>query len=259
MTPKRFLESHPVFTRGELLAADPDRAVATAERTLARWTTEGRIEPVKRGLYVRLEADGGVLPDFALLAARMALDAAAAYHTALEVLGCAQSIFERFSFVTWTRVKPVTYRGRRLIPVRPRATLRKDGGEPWIEAREHGGQVMRVTTIERTIVDVLDRPELSGGIEEVWRSLSNVPAVDPVALLAYVERLGSPRVAARVGYFLSSRRGELAVPEPTLRALHQLAPSQPVFMDRRLGGVLDARWRVIVPRELSGPERGIDA
>lgn len=31
MTPERFLASHRVFTRLELLAADPDRAVATVD------------------------------------------------------------------------------------------------------------------------------------------------------------------------------------------------------------------------------------
>jgi len=259
MTPERFLASHRVFTRRELLAADPDRTAETVDRTLTRWRAEGRIESVKRGLYVRVEGDGELLPDFAALAARMAPDAAAAYHTALEVHGCAQSVFERFSFVTWTRAKPVSYRGRRFVPVRPREALRSDRGEPWIEKREHAGTTLRVTNIERTMVDVLDRPDLSGGIEEVWRSLGSVPAVDPASLLGYVHRLGSARVAARVGYFLDSRCRDLAVPEATLRDLRAMAPNQPVFMDRRLGGTLHARWRVIVPKELAPSNREVDA
>ncbi|MBX3356342.1 MAG: hypothetical protein KF724_11670 [Phycisphaeraceae bacterium] len=258
MTPERFLSLHRVFTRHELIDSDPKRAVATVERTLTRWRAEGRIEPVKRGLYVRLDGAGDLLPDFALIAARLAPDAAAAYHTALEVFGCAQSAFERFSCVTWSRVKAVAFRGRRIVPVRPRAALRTDGGEPWIERREHDGLVLRVTSIERTIVDVLDRPDISGGIEEVWRSLRSVPAIDPVALLAYVHRLGSARVAARVGYYLDSRREELAVPESTLRSLREMAPLQPVFMERRLGGECEPRWRVIVPRELTEPSRGLN-
>lgn len=259
MTPERFLTSHRVFTRAELLAADRRRTVATVDRTLTRWRADGRIEPVKRGLYVRLEPGGGSLPDFALLAARMAPDAAAAWHTALEVHGCAQSLFERFTFATWSNVKALSWRGRRFVPVRPRAALARGGGEPWIEVHERDGQTLRVTSIERTIVDVLDRPQLAGGIEEVWRSLDGVAAIDPAALLAYLERLGSPRVAARMGYYLDARREELAVPAATIEALQQMLPRQPVFMDRRLGGRLDARWRVIVPGEFSDPHEGVDA
>ena len=226
--------------------------MATMDRTLARWRQQGRIEPVKRGLFVRL-GPGEALPDYAALAARMAPDAAAAYHTALEVHGCAQSLFERFHFVTWTRVKAVTYHGRKLVPVRPRAELAAEGGERWIETHERDGVELRVTSLERTAVDVLDRPDLAGGIEEVWRSLAGLPAIDPVALLDYVLALKSARVAARVGFFLESRREELAVPASTLVALQEMLPRHPVHMARALGGRLNSRWRLIVPGELAGP------
>jgi len=90
-------------------------------------------------------------------------------------------------------------------------------------------------------------------VEEVWRSLAGLPAIDPVALLEYVNILKSTRIAARVGYFLDTRREELAVPASTLEALQDLLPQHPVHMERALGGRLIRRWRVIVPAELFGP------
>ena len=38
---------------------------------------------------------------------------------------------------------------------------------------------VRVTAVERTLVDVLHRPELAGGIEEVLKSLDLVRYLDP--------------------------------------------------------------------------------
>ena len=35
----------------------------------------------------------------------------------------------------------------------------------------HAGEQARVTTLERTLADVLDKPDKSGGWEEIWRSL----------------------------------------------------------------------------------------
>ena len=197
-------------------------------------------------------------PDFIALAARMAPDAAAAFHTALEAHGCAQSLFERLTFVTWTRTKPVEFMGRRMVPVRPRAPLRaRAGGEAWIERLDRAGLEVRVTSLERTVADTLDRPSLAGGVEEVWRSLFNVRALDPESLLAYVEALGNQTLAARVGYFLETRREELAVPKSLLERLELLAPDHPVYFDRALGGRLNVRWRLIVPKELAGvPEEG---
>lgn len=256
MKPDRFLATHSVFTREELRAALAGRADATLDAHLARWQRQGRIERVKNGLYLRREPDTGArpdgAPDFIAIAARMASDAAAAYHTALEAHGCAQSLFDRLTFVTWTRTKAVDFMGRRLVPVRPRSPLlERAGGEPWIERLDRGDLEVRVTSPERTLADVLDRPSLAGGIEEVWRSLGALPAVDPEALVEYVGVLGNRTLAARVGFFLETRRDELAVPPSTLEELEALLPAQPVYMDRSLGGRLDRRWRLIVPRELA--------
>jgi len=262
MKPESFLATHGLFTREEMSLALPGRATATLDAHLARWRGQGRLVQVKRGLYLRRDPIAPDLPapppDFLALAARMAPDAAVAFHTALEAHGCAQSLFERLTFVTWSRTRPVEFMGRRMIPVRPRAPLRaRDGGEDWIERLDRGGLEVRVTSLERTVADALDRPSLAGGVEEVWRSLWNVPALDPEALLDYVETLGNQTLAARVGCFLETRREELAVPESLLERLEVLAPNHPVYFDRELGGRLNARWRLIVPKELAGaPEEG---
>jgi len=255
MKPDAFLASHSLFTREELAEALHGRRPATIDAHLARWRRQGRILRVKNGVYVRSEAGGASqsssLLDFVALASRMASDAAVAYHTALEAHGSAQSLFERFTFVTWTRVKPAGFLGRRFAPVRPRAPLLDhDGGEPWVDLVDRSGLEVRVTSVERTVVDVLDRPSISGGIEEVWRSLSAVPAVDPGPLVDYVRVLGSHTVAARVGYFLDVRRDELAVPGETLDELESLRPRQAMYLDRSLGGRLVNRWNLIVPDEL---------
>lgn len=249
MTTETFLTTHSVFTRDELAAVlrARGRVKATVASHLARWTRQGRIARVKQGVFVR----AGGAPDFVALASRMAPDAAVAYHTALEVHGYAQSVFERLTYVTWTGAKPTTFEGRRFVPVRPRAPLRAaDRGERWIERAERAGVEIRVTDLERTVVDVLDRPELAGGIEEVWRSLASVPAVDPTSLDDYVNLLGGRTLAAKVGFFLESRREDLVVPAAILERLRARIPRSPVFMDRRRKGRLVARWALIVPQEV---------
>ena len=43
---------------------------------------------------------------------------------------------------------------------------------------DRAGLAVRVTSLERTLVDVLDRTDLSGGWEEIWRSLEMVEFFD---------------------------------------------------------------------------------
>lgn len=265
MRPESFLTRHSLFTRDELAAVlgDRGRAAATVDSHLTRWRQQGRIARVKQGVFIRPDAIGGrhgSSTDFIALASRMAPDAAVAYHTALEAHGFAQSLFERLTFVTWTKAKPTSFEGRLFIPVRPRAPLLASGrGERWIEQIDRAGLEIRVTSLERTLVDVLDRPDLAGGVEEVWRSLHAVPALDPRLLEEYVNLVGSKTLAAKVGFFLEARREELVVPAALLERLRRRIPGAPVYMDRRRKGRLVSRWALLVPAELLDGEVGGDA
>lgn len=166
MKPETFLAGHTVFSRRELAVVlrRRGRTEATVDSHLTRWRRQGRIARVKPGVFLRLAAapaGPALVPDFVAIASRMAPDAVLAYHTALEVHGVAQSAFERLTFLTWTKARPTSFQGRRFTPVRPRAPLlAAEGGERWTESADRGGVEIRVTTIERTVADVLDRPDL---------------------------------------------------------------------------------------------------
>ncbi|MCP4594430.1 MAG: transcriptional regulator [bacterium] len=263
MKPEVFLATHSLFTRTEFAASLPGRAASTVASHLARWCRQGRIAKVKRGLFVRTSSSSTTSelpPDLIAIASRMAPDAAVAYHTALEVHGYAHSLYERPTFVTWTKTKPISFEGRRFVPVRPRAPLLEDGrGERWIESAERSGVEIRVTCLERTIADVLDRPDLAGGVEEVWRSLLALPAIDPGLLEEYITALRCQTLVAKVGFFLDSYQAQLAVPGGLIERLRARIPRSPVYMDRRRRGRLVPRWGLVVPvgffrGNMGGPE-----
>ena len=113
-----------------------------------------------------------------------------------------------------------------------------------------GGEV-RVTTLERAMVDVLDAPDKGGGWEEIWRSLQMVEFFDLDAVVEYTGPLGSALTAARVGFFLEQRRDALMVEEQHLDALAKLAPKQPRYFDAtREPGRLISPWSLIVPERI---------
>lgn len=114
---------------------------------------------------------------------------------------------------------------------------------------ERQGLSVTVTTIERTLVDVINAPRWSGSWEEVWRSLDSIEYVDPVRILTYLRALSNATTAARVGWFLESRRKRLVIDEEQLRELHAMQPSKPVYLDRTHSGptrfIRD--WNLVVP------------
>ncbi len=59
--------------------------------------------------------------------------------------------------------------------------------------------MVHVTSRERTLVDALDRVSLSGGWEEVWRSLEMMSNLDLNSVVMYVAALGNATTVARSG------------------------------------------------------------
>jgi predicted transcriptional regulator of viral defense system len=249
-----FFAAHPVFTREEFeefLRRRGVNSARTAESHLLRYLASGRIGRVKRGVYFAAgpgETVKRASLDFLLVASRLTPDAVLAYHTALEAHGYAQSLFERLSFLTTSKVKPFAFQERTFVPVTPSATLRRRRKAfVFCSEVERRGLPCRVTWVERTLVDVLDRPDLSGGLEECWRSLAGIPMFDLDVIVEYVRLCSQATLAAKVGFFLEQRRENLGVPERVLTRLRRIRPAQPHYLDRKLGGRMAPGWNLIVP------------
>lgn len=130
---------------------------------------------MRRGLYCVVPpcADPATSPvDAYLLASRMTDDTVLAYHTALEFRGKAYSVFEEIQYLTGRATRPATFRSHRFRPVRFPKKIAASGKQLFaVNEVDRAGLSVRVTSLERTLADVLDRPDLGGGWEEIWRSL----------------------------------------------------------------------------------------
>ena len=180
-----FFSNRGIFTSKELdqyLASQGSANKSTRHNILAYYQANGRIIQVRRGLYcVTPEgASSEKSPcDPYLIASKIKEDAVLGYHTALELHGKAHSVFFHFYYLTQSRLAPFKFRGSAFKAVAVPPVLRKKGKEMFgVVSHFRTGNEMRVTSFERTFVDVLDRPELAGGWEEVWRSLESIEFFD---------------------------------------------------------------------------------
>ncbi|HWO21694.1 MAG TPA: hypothetical protein VNO30_23150 [Kofleriaceae bacterium] len=188
-----------------------------------------------------------------LLASRLAPDAVIAYHSALQLHGRAHSLSRRITYLTCTRAKPFEFRGTEFWPVPVPPALRRlpDQGGGRVEVSRAGLPVC-VTTLERTLVDVLDAPRHGGGWEEIWRSLESVEFFDVDAVTDYVLKLDSAVTVAKVGFFLEQHREALMLEDRHLQRLEEHAPSHPAYLERskREPGKLLRRWNLVVPERV---------
>lgn len=254
-----FFRNHPVFTGKELadhlssLGNVGDRA---QEALLAYHRRTGRIVRVRRGLYAVIphgsDPDSYPIDPF-LVASKLTPDAVLSHHTALEFHGKAYSIHTHLTYSASRPLRPLLFRGQVFRGAKfHQALLRLDKEHFGVSTAERTGQEVRVTSLERTLVDVLDRPDLSGTWEEIWRSLESIEFFDLDNVVAYARLLGNATTGAKVGFFLDQHREILMVEDRHLKILSEMRPKNPHYLNRshRKSGRLVSRWNLVVPSEI---------
>lgn len=253
-----FFMKHPIFMIEEFKtfhAAGKVKGRRAAGALLAYYYKTGKIMRLKRGLFAVVppgEAAVEFTPDPFLVAARMSADSVLVHHTALEFHGRAYSVFNHFTYQTNTAVRPLSFRSWRFRKVPVPVALQRDGQADFgVITAERNGMTVRVASLERTLVDVMDCPRYSGSWEEIWRSLESVEFFDLEKVMEYVKLLANGTTAAKVGVFLEQNKNRLTVDSKYLEALQKLCPRQPHYLDRqkRRGRMLNA-WNLIVPDEI---------
>lgn len=256
MKTSELFATHPVFSldEAEHALAPPGGRVGTVER-LKHHLASGRLRLVTRGVYAVVPI--GVPPDrFApdpvLVAAAARPDAVFAYHTALELLGAAQSVWRECALFTASRRSAVRVNGATIRFLdHPGALCAREAVRLGTRTVERQGRLLGVTGPERTLVECLRRPGLAGGLDEVLDSTGSFPVLD----LALVEEvLLHHDVAvlwATTGWFLERSMVGFHVPEATLERFSRRRPRAPQYLDRgRRGGVMARRWNLIVPESV---------
>lgn len=254
-----FFRRHPVFTGEELAAYLTSRGeVGTRgqEALLAYYTKTRRVVRVRRGLYAVVPpgANPNAYPiDPYLVAAKLTQDAVLSHHTALEFHGRAYSVWHHLIYSASRPVGSLTFRSQVFRGAKfPKALLRSGTEHFGVLNSERSGVAMRVTSLERTLVDVLHRPDLSGGWEEIWRSLESVEFFDIDQVVEYALLLDNATTSAKVGFFFEQHREALMVEEHHLRPLRDRCPQQPHYLDRTRPqpGCLAPDWNLVVPRDI---------
>jgi predicted transcriptional regulator of viral defense system len=258
-----FFATHPVFTRDEFADSHSGTSRALVSRAvdkaLSYHVGQGHLVRVRQRLYAVVppgqSADECAI-DALLVASRLAPDAVLGYHTALAAHGLAQSVLRRHTACTQHEVRRTVFRGDTYEGVAfPRALRQAGATHRQVMTMNRLGLDLRVTDVERTVVDVLDRLHDSGGWEEVMRSLEHVRVLDAASAAAYALVLGRASTLAKLGLFLDAHREALFVEDPVLDELRAGLPKRIYRVERGHAGPFRSvpRWRLSVPAALFDP------
>lgn len=243
-----------MFTTDEFAAANQRTKRESKHSLLAYNRRSGRLLNVRRGLYAvvpdGMEAESYMVNPF-LVAGKATSDAILAYHAALQFHGYAYSHFNTVTYLTTQKEsKKFTFQGTEYTGVtQPKILIRKEQQDFGVDTVDQLGMDIRVTCIERTLVDCFDRIDLSGGMEEVWRSLQLVPYLRMQRILDYLALLDNAVTTAKVGLFFETYREHFRIKDEELAALRSRKPLHRSYMfPGEHSGKLVSEWNLIVPQ-----------
>jgi len=259
MKTPEFFATHPVFSLNEAVEAlnPPGGRSGTVER-LKYYLKKGQLKLLSRGIYAVVPP--GVKPqqfqpDPFLTAAAVRPDAVFSHHSALELLGAAHSIWNKFTLYTEKRRKPLHLESFSILflrhPKLNNSNLPESLGTQKVERR---GRLLRTTGPERTLVEGFRRPSLAGGLEELVESAIGFPSLSLSLLEKVLFRYDTAILWAAMGWFLERYQKTFHVNDEYLEKIETRCPRSPQYLERSLrGGWLVSRWNLILPIALKRP------
>lgn len=256
---KAFFRHHPVFTFREFfreIGGLKKERQQTIRNMLVHHLKMGHIVRAKRELYASIPygADPITYPvNPFLIAGYAAPDAVIGYNSALAFYQMTYSMVYRIIFLSASNSRSFNFGGEYYQCTRyPRSLTENKKEQVYVKSHDVQGMMVKVTNLERTIVDILDRPELGGGWEEIYRSLEMVNHVNIEDMVSYALLLGNATTIAKLGFYLSQRQHAWGVGSEHLNELMKHRPLSVHYVDRfaRKDGHFLSKWNIIVPKEL---------
>lgn len=211
---------------------------------LHKCKVNGYLGSVKKGLYYIIPqglSKGNYNVNKYLIASKSVSNAVISYHSALELHGVAQSVFNEVYILTKDQsidfdFQGVKYRG-----------VRSNPGFGYVKIIREGVPLL-VTDRERTIIDGIDRLKYVGGLEEYLKSIGSFPSVDFNNIEKYLAKYNKVNLYSKVGFVLSLFEKKWSFPVSVRKKFKSKATNKVYYLTQVKGkGKLNKEWNLMVP------------
>lgn len=216
----------------------------TAYSLLQNYKKNGYIEQVKRNLYVAIsmETKQSVATRFQI-ASHIKPDSYITHHSAFEYYGYGNQVFREVYVASKAKFAAFTY---------------DDVAYRYIAPRINSGVVqgrdgVRITDLERTVVDSLNDFDRVAGLEEFLRCLDLVPSLDEKKLLHYLEKYDKQFLFQKAGYLLGHFQAVFQLSDSFYAVCEKMTEKSVRYFYRGIeneSSVFDRRWKLFVPKNL---------
>ena len=189
-----------IFHKKEAVALIKDENAA--KEILRRYKKQGYISQVRRDLYVVNDlANKASLVSKFEIASNITPSSCIAYHAALEYHGIAHQIFYQICVSSKEKFNNFDYEGINYVFCQSVS----DMGivNPFTDS------LIRVTDLERTIIDCINRIDLCGGLEELVQCFAIITYLNENKLTEYLQHFDKQVLYQKTGFILSYFKKEM--------------------------------------------------
>lgn len=232
-----------IFTKADVTGITGSSSKASA--LLLNYQSKGLVVKVRRDLYcVTNLASQAPEASKMQIASAISHTSAVAYHSALEYHGFAHQAFFQMTVISDTRFQPFEFDGILY-------TYFRDPIADGIISPKYDSKV-RVTDLERTVLDCIDRIDISGGTEELLNSLSSIRLINADKLLRYLKAYSKVALYKKAGFVLSLLNGDLHLPDGFFEICRSYSDrSSGVLTTSERCDRFISEWKLYVPQNIT--------
>ena len=215
-----------------------------ANSLIYSYKKRGLIDSVRRDLFVTISIETmQPIPSRYAVASNLADSAYVSHHSAFEYYGIANQVYYEIYVAAVSPFRAFEYDGviyRRVSP----------GLAEGVETKRDG---VRVTDMERTVLDGINDFEKIAGLEELLRCLELAPRLNEDKLLSYLAAYNSGFLYQKTGYTLGYFKEQLGLSDSFFTTCCENTPKSKRYFYHGVqyeSPFLDRKWRLYVPKDL---------
>lgn len=218
---------------------------SAAAKALLRWQKKGLVRLIRRNMYTTIDlASDQPTADRYEIASHISPTSYVGWHSALEFHGLGHQVFFNAYVGSESRFNGFEFDGVRFDYCRAPLPAGPDSGV----VVPIGNPALRVTDLERTLVDCCDRIDRAGGAEELLHCLDPVVMLNEDKLRRYLAMYDKAFLYQKVGFMLELIKSQAHISDSLIKLCHERG----ALHVKRLTNAPDSvryigKWKLYVP------------
>lgn len=210
---------------------------SSASMTLHNYVKQGLVANVRRNLYCACDlATKSPIAEKMQIASALSGTACVSYHSALEYHGLGHQVFYNIYVQSQTRFNDVDFDGIQY-------KYCKQNNMCGVINPTYNNMV-RVTDLEKTLIDCCDRIDLAGGLEELLHCLEARPLVDERKMLEYLKCYNKDILYKKCGFVMEF--SGMSISQKFLEICLEHSRKSVSYLEDSSDSVFIAKWRLYV-------------